>query len=170
MQPPKEIHIEVTEKRDYHTRVLYAILRNILFVFLLGYVFSLKFDGLKVDVFYFLFFYFLLSLIALHQHNKYFINSIDIVGEDVRVLYKYKGERLNRELRGNISEFDFKISNVLLYKQKPFYIRLTYRDKVVVKQYHIDNWNDILFIPIVKDICSLKGTRNWKSKGFNLFW
>jgi hypothetical protein len=55
-------------------------------------------------------------------HNKYFIVSIDVVGEDVRVLYKHKSEKSNRELRGNISEFDFKIRDVLLYKHKPFFI------------------------------------------------
>ncbi|MFY8034700.1 MAG: hypothetical protein ACOVMN_09280 [Flexibacteraceae bacterium] len=170
MEPPKEIHIEVSEKRDYHTRVLFAILKNILFVLILGYIFSLKHEGLEVDAFYYLLFYFLLSLIALHEHNKYFIVSVDVVGEDVRVLYKYKGEKSNRELRGNISEFDFKIRDVLLYKNKPFYIRIMFRGNVVVKQYHIDNWDNIKFIPIVKDISELKGTQNWKSKGFNLFW
>lgn len=170
MELPKEIHIKVSEKRDYHTRLLFARLRNISIVLGSGIFLNLKYDGMPKFAFYCLLIFSLIAEIALRVHNKYFIVSIDVVGEDVRVLYKHKSEKLNRELRGNISEFDFKIRDVLLYKHKPFYIRIMFRGNVVIKQYHIDNWDNIKFIPIVKDISELKGTQNWKSKGFNLFW
>jgi hypothetical protein len=170
MQPPKEIHIEVTEKRDYHTRLLFARLRNISIVLGSGIFLNLKYDGMPKFAFYFLLIFSLIAEIALRVHNKFFIVSIDVVGENVRVLYKYKGEKLNRELRGNILEFDFKIRDVFLNKTQSYYLRIMYRGKVVVKQYPIDNWRKQVGYQEIKNICILMSTKNWKSKGFNLFW
>ena len=155
MQPSKKIHIEVTENETYNKRMLRGR-GMLLLLFIISIIFLLFKDTPVYLSAVFTFPIFLVVEIYERMKNKFFITLIKITPLYTEVIYKYKNED-ERILRGELSDFDFKLKRTVWEKYPEYYMVIRFQGKLVIRQFKVDNWNNSRIKQVVKDISLLKG-------------
>lgn len=167
-QPPKEIHIEVTENKDYNERVYAPFLFN---AFILFVVVVIAFNAIDSLLGFFMILtlgagYVWLNIFNTKKKNSYFIYKLSVNPDDTLILYKFKQADVVTSLQGKTSDFGFKIKVNASENTKyaPYkYISISYQGKELIKQFEIDNWAKQDIEQIVRDICLIKGDEFWIS-------
>jgi hypothetical protein len=155
MQPSKEIRFEVTEYETYSKRMLWG--RGIILLLSVAFIIFMSIDNIPVYISITIAFPFLLiTEIYGRLKNMYFITKIIINPSYTEVIYKYKNKE-ERILHGAFSDFDFKLKLTEWERYPEYYMVIRFQDKLVIRQFKVDNWNDGRIKQVVKDISLLKG-------------
>lgn len=159
MQPPKEIHIEVAEDKDYDERLMWGSLRRFglcLLVFSIFSVIEERNDYAPIIISTLLFVH---SNYYLRRNNRFFITRFHFTPIYTSIDYLDKSSKLINTLKGDTEDFQFRIryNNWQRSKRPPAYLSISYQGKEVIRQFEIDNWAKQDIEQIVKDISLLKG-------------
>ncbi|MBS1773771.1 MAG: hypothetical protein JST82_13005 [Bacteroidetes bacterium] len=131
--------IKIEDKKGYRKRFTRILLLIVAFSVLVGLFIGTQSEwqwGLGIAIFVFL-----SQFIKVERSEKYFIEQLTIADGSIEILFTINGRV--EVLSGVKEDFYFKKCTTFLDKLRPVYLRVDYRNSLVIEQFLIGDWTEV---------------------------